>query len=55
MACITSEMNELLERFERAVRAHELIGSLPPEEMDDVETEYSEAKQELSDALAWVP
>lgn len=36
-----------LARFERAIRDHEMKGSMHPEDWDDVEREYQEAKEGL--------
>lgn len=49
---MTQRRIDLLERFEKAVRAHELIGSLDPDDWDDVEEEYTKAKGSLSNSIA---
>lgn len=49
MAALTEEMRQLAERFEKAVREHELY------DIPEVNAEYEEAKAELLSALSWVP
>lgn len=46
---------QLIENFEAAVRADEFKGAGHPEDVDIVETEYKEAKQELLAALGAAP
>lgn len=41
---------KLIERFEQAVRDHEMAGSQPPEDRPLIEAEYREAKAALVDA-----
>ena len=56
MAIITKEMQEVLERFERAVRnKHELAGSGDGIGAREIIKEYQEAKAELTECLSWVP
>lgn len=39
---------ELITKFAEAVRAHEMKGSRPPEERDEITHEYREARSELA-------
>jgi hypothetical protein len=42
-----ADKEELLERFEKAVRAHEMLGAQDPEDWPGIEEEYESAKAEL--------
>lgn len=42
---------KIVERFEAAVRKHEMRGAGRPEDRSDVEEEYKEAKKELLSKL----
>lgn len=57
MACITKEMEAVIERFEAAVRHKEAHAEYAGVDDDDtsVETEYEAAKAELTECLSWVP
>lgn len=55
MACITDEMTQVMERFEKAVRAHEMAGAQDPEDREEIYNEYLAAKTELCECLAWIP
>lgn len=43
---------ELLERYEKAVRAHEMLGAQDPEDWPGIEEEYESAKAELLKRLS---
>ena len=45
-------MEKLLERFEKAVRAHEMSGAQDPEDRPGIEEEYESAKAELLKRLS---
>ncbi|ATS92466.1 hypothetical protein St11Ph5_00002 [Escherichia phage St11Ph5] len=49
-ACEDKE--ELLERYEKAVRAHEMLGAQDPEDWSGIEEEYESAKAELLKRLS---
>lgn len=49
-ACEDKE--ELLERYEKAVRAHEMLGAQDPEDWPGIEEEYESAKAELLKRLS---
>lgn len=38
---------KFIEDFEACVRAHEMLGAMPPEERDDIRYDYDEAKANL--------
>lgn len=38
---------QALERFEKAVRTHEMRGAMPPEYWDSIEREYEQSKHAL--------
>ena len=46
------DKEELLERFEKAVRAHEMSGAQDPEDRPGIEEEYESAKAELLKRLS---
>lgn len=46
------DKEELLERYEKAVRAHEMLGSQDPEDWPGIEEEYESAKAELLKRLS---
>ena len=52
---LTDEMEAVMNRFESAVRAHEMRGAQDPEDRPGIEDEYQEAKAELAECLSWVP
>lgn len=47
-----ADMEKLLERFEKAVRAHEMVGAQDPEDRPGIEEEYESAKAELLKRLS---
>ncbi len=47
-----AEIEKLLERFEKAVRAHEMLGAQDPEDWSGIEKEYESAKTELLKRLS---
>ena len=47
-----AEIEKLLERFEKAVRAHEMLGAKDPEDWHGIEEEYKAAKEELLKRLS---
>ena len=51
----TPEMQAVIARFEKAVRAHEMAGAQDPEDRPGIEDEYLEAKAELSICMSYVP
>lgn len=46
------DKEELLERYEKAVRAHEMLGAQDPEDWPGIEEEYESAKAELLKRLS---
>lgn len=42
----------LVNRLEKAVRAHEMMGAQPPEDHNNIEAELNEARKNLFDYLA---
>lgn len=46
------DKEELLERYEKAVRAHEMLGAQDPEDWSGIEEEYKAAKAELLKRLS---
>jgi len=52
---LADSLKESLERFEAAVRAHEMAGAQDPEDREDIYAEYEAAKEELAEWLTWVP
>lgn len=46
------DKEELLERYEKAVRAHEMLGAQDPEDWPGIEEEYKSAKAELLKRLS---
>lgn len=52
---VTDEMKKVAERFEAAVRAHEMAGAQDPEDREAIYEEYEAAKAELLECLSWVP
>lgn len=46
------DKEELLERYEKAVRAHEMLGAQDPEDWPGIEKEYESAKAELLKRLS---
>lgn len=46
------DREELLKRFEKAVRAHEMLGAQDPEDWPGIEEEYESAKAELLKRLS---
>ena len=47
-----AEIEKLLERYEKAVRAHEMLGTQDPEDWSGIEEEYESAKVELLKRLS---
>ena len=47
-----ADTEKLLERFEKAVRAHEMLGAQDPEDWPGIEEEYESAKAELLKRLS---
>lgn len=47
-----ADKEELLERYEKAVRAHEMLGTQDPEDWPGIEEEYESAKAELLKRLS---
>lgn len=47
-----ADTEKLLERFEKAVRAHEMLGAQDPEDWSGIEEEYESAKAELLKRLS---
>lgn len=47
-----AEVEKLLERYEKAVRAHEMLGTQDPEDWSGIEEEYESAKAELLKRLS---
>lgn len=47
-----TNMEKLLEHFEKAVRAHEMSGAQDPEDRPGIEEEYESAKAELLKRLS---
>lgn len=52
---VSDQMKAVAERFEAAVRAHEMAGAQDPEDRDAIYAEYEAAKAELLECLSWVP
>lgn len=46
------DLIEALERFEKAVRAHEMLGAQDPEDWPGIEKEYESAKAEMLKRLS---
>lgn len=41
----------LVSQFEKAIRAHEMMGAGPPEDYDEIERRYKKAKRRLLDLM----
>lgn len=44
---------QALERFEQAVRAHEMMGAMPPEAHDHIQKEYDYCKAQILSKLSY--
>ena len=53
--CKSRTPREALENFEKAVRAHEMIGAQDPEDRPGIEEEYETAKAELLTWMSYIP
>ena len=53
--CKSESPREALENFEKAVRAHEMIGAQDPEDRPGIEEEYKAAKAELLVWFSYLP
>lgn len=53
--CKSESPQEALENFEKAVRAHEMLGAHDPEDWQGIEEEYKSAKAELLTWLSYIP
>ena len=49
-----NEYRNLIEHFEAAVRAHELLGSRDPVEHEAIEREYNNSKQQLIESYKFL-
>lgn len=53
--CKSRTPREALENFEKAVRAHEMVGAQDPEDRPGIEEEYETAKAELLTWMSYIP
>lgn len=53
--CKSKSPQEALENFEKAVRAHEMVGAQDPEDRPGIEEEYEIAKAEMLTWLSYIP
>lgn len=44
-------INQKIARFEKSVRDHEMKGGFPPEDRDDIQYEYEDAKKSLKNYI----